>query len=32
MKFRVSEEAFKQLEKRYQNPDRAYRVMINGFG
>lgn len=32
MKFKVSEEAFKQLKDRYVNPDRAFRVMINGFG
>lgn len=32
MKFKITEEAFVQLENRYMNPERAFRVMINGFG
>jgi len=32
MKFEITEDAFAQLENRYMNPERAFRVMINGFG
>ena len=32
MKIKVTKEALEQLENRYVNPDRAFRVMINGFG
>ena len=32
MRFNITEEAFKELENRYMNPERAFRIMINGFG
>lgn len=32
MKIKVAKEALEQLKNRYVNPDRAFRVMINGFG
>jgi len=32
MKIKVSKEAIEQLSNRYNNVDRAFRVMINGFG
>jgi len=32
MKIKVTKEALEQLENRYVNSDRAFRIMINGFG
>lgn len=32
MKIKVSEEALKELIEKYPTPDKAFRVMINGFG
>lgn len=29
---KVSSDAFEQLTNGYHNPDRAFRVMVNGFG